>query len=75
MSLAHLTPERQREIAAAGGKASSSRPFRDPAVARAASLKGVEARRINRSRRLAETEEDASRHIDKPDGGTAYDGR
>lgn len=74
MSLAKLSPERRREIAAMGGASSTSRGFKDRDLARAASLKGVEARRINRSRRLAETEEDASRHIDKPDGGTAYDG-
>lgn len=46
--LAAMSVERRREIAAMGGRASKPVTWTDPEVARAASLKGVEARRVKR---------------------------
>lgn len=45
--LAAVPIERRREIARMGGKASAG-GFKDPEITRAASLKGVEARRAKR---------------------------
>lgn len=58
--LAAMSPERRREIASMGGKASPNRPFRDvPGAAIDASKKALDARRNHDNSRRRNKEEES----------------